>query len=448
MKRSWLAAPLAAGFMFVSAPAFAGDTLLPKSISDVFKKGATEASIDAEFGMQWRHEDYDEKDAVGDDKSKAGWAYAELGLESGSVWGFQLGLGAIAVQELWAKDRAENDVPGDEIFDDSFFKNDSYWTEAYLKYSIPKTKTHFIAGRADDGKFGEPKSGDGDYYQGFGVTVKDIPRLKIRAHAVNEWTNDASTSWDYDGIQEDWVHLKDEQTFKKLDKKAATWAYSLVVDIEAVKDILDLQPYIQHHGDVGTSFGLTLNAGYKLNDMLKLGLKSTYARFDEDTPDAISADDEDMYQYIINPYVKYSRNKWKAEFGVGYYHISDDIPPFNTLAEGGDDFEDAFIWDEFDPMEEDLAKYGEQQNNKTWFVHAGLGWGPVYLKAIYGWVKDAVIEDGWLYDGEATELDIYLNVDITENIELELVYCDVNDDYKADGNRSFSHFSGLLAYKF
>ena len=112
------------------------------------------------------------------------------------------------------------------------------------------------------------------------------------------------------------------------------------------------------------------------------------------------------------------------------------------------DFEDLFIWDEFDPMEEDLAKYGEQPNNKTYFVHAGLGWGPVYLKAIYGWVKDAVIEDGWTYDGEATELDIYLNVDITENIELELVYCDINDDYKADGNRSFSHFSGLLAYKF
>jgi hypothetical protein len=439
MKPVWLAASLAVGFIFLWAPASVGDTLLPESVSDVLKKGAKEASIDAEFGMQWRHESYEEKDAAGDDKSRAGWAYAELGLLSGSMVNFQLGLGAIGVHELWAKDRADNEVPGDNIFKDDVFEFKSFWTEAYLKYSVPKTKTHFILGRADDGLFGEPRSGDGDYYTGFGVTVKDIPQVKIRAHVVTEWVNNASTSWDYDGIQEDWVQLSDE------GKDAA---YTLIVDAEAIEDLLDLQGYVQHHGDVGTSYGLTLEAEYDLNDMSAIGLEGTYARFSEDTPDTISADDSNMSQYIINPYVKYSKNKWKGSFGVGYYHISDHIPPFNTLAEGGDDFEDIFIWDEFDPMEEDLAKYGEQQNNKTYFIHAGLGYGPVYLKAIYGWVDDAIIEDGLTYEGEATELDVYLNVNITENVELELVYCDVDDDFKVDGDRSFSHFSGLLAYKF
>jgi len=448
MKPVCLATFLAAGFIFVGMPAFAGDILLPKSVSEVFKKGAEEASIDAEFGMQWRHESYDEKDAVGDDKSRAGWAYAELGLLSGSMMSFQLGLGAIGVHELWAKDRADNEVPGDNIFEDDVFEFKTFWTEAYLKYTIPKTKTHVILGRADDGLFGEPKSGDGDYYTGVGVSVKDIPRLKIRVHAVTEWVNNASTSWDYDGIQEDWVHLEDEQDFADLGDEAEEVAYTLIVGAEAIEDLLDLQGYVQHHGDVGTSYGLTLEAEYGLNDVLAMGVEGAYAKFDEDTPDSISADDSSISQYIINPYVKYSRNKWEGAFGAGYYHISDDISPFNTLAEGGDDFEDLFIWDEFDPMEEDLAKYGEQQNNETYFIHAGLGYGPVYLKAVYGWVDDAIIEDGLTYEGEATELDVYLTVDVTENIALELVYCDIDDDFKADGNRSFNHMSGLIAYKF
>jgi hypothetical protein len=322
---------------------------------------------------------------------------------------------------------------------------------------LPGTKTSFILGRADDGKFGEPASGDGDFYQGIGLTIKDFPGLKIRAHAVNAWTNNASASWDSDGIQDNWVSLRDESIFAALPaREASEWAYTLMVGIDIIKDKLWLMPYVQHQGDVGTSYGAELEASHKINNSFSLGLEGAYAIFNEDTPNDLRPDDGDISQYIINPYIKYSIDKWKFKFGGGYYGISDDIPPFNSLAEGGDDFEDLFIWDEFDPMNDDIGKYGEQQDNDTYFLHGSIGYGPVELKVIYGWVKNAVVEDGWIYNGEGSELDVFLSVDITDSIDLDLIYCTVDDDFQGptglgtntDPNRSFSHISGRFRLKF
>lgn len=436
----------------------AWETVVPSSGSKVIDKAAKETSIDGEVGIQWRYENYSEEDpATGDDTANAGWAYTELEVETGSMWGAQLGVGGVFVQELWTEDLADDDIFD---FGGTFgqFARDAFWTEAYLKYTIPNMKTYFMLGRADDKKFGEPASGDGDYYQGFGVTVGDIPRVKIRAHAVNEWANDASASWDYDGIQDTWAHMDDAGQFNGLvGENASDWAYTFIVNVEAVPDILEVEPYLQHQGDVGTAYGLELEAEYGINSVA-VGMEGAWARLREDTPRDINNDDEDISQYIINPYVKLSMKDlgMNFKFGAGYYHISDDIPPFNTYAEGGDDFEDLFIWDEFDPMEEDIAKYGEQQNNDTYFVHAGFGWGPFDLEAVYGWCDDAVIENGWEYKGEGTELDIFLDIAITKAIKAQVVYCDIDDDFdgptqpfgNVDDDKSFYHFSGLICYSF
>jgi hypothetical protein len=177
-------------------------------------------------------------------------------------------------------------------------------------------------------------------------------------------------------------------------------------------------------------------------------MKASYAYFDEKTPNDLWPDDENMDQYKLNPYANFETKDWRFEAGFGYYRISNDIAPFNSKAEGGDDFEDLFIWDEFDPMEEDLAKYGEHPNNETWFVHAGADWGPFSLEAIYGWCNHAVIENGSSHDGEATELDVYLTAAITESIVAELVFVSLDDDYEADGDRSRNYFAGSIAYEF
>ena len=215
-KYSILPALLLGAAMIFSPAAYAGDTLLGGTpFADAVDKAARETTVDAEVGIQFRHEDHEVADASGEHKGSAGWSYGQVEIETGSMHGFQVGLGGVAVQRLWTRDRFDNTIAGDEIFEDDVFfdRHDAYWTEGYLKYTLPNRKTSFILGRADDGKFGEPASGDGDYYQGIGVTVKDFPGLTIRSHVVNAWTNDASASWDFDGIQENWVKLKDENVF-------------------------------------------------------------------------------------------------------------------------------------------------------------------------------------------------------------------------------------------
>lgn len=461
MKTPFIVLALLMGAIWMFSPAAcAGDTLLGgTAFAGAVDKAAKETTVKAEAGIQFRYEDREVPDAAGEHDGSAGWFYGQAEIETGSVNGFQVGLGGVAVQRLWAKGRFDNAIAGDEVFEDHVFldRHDAYWTEGYLRYTVPDRKTSFILGRADDGKFGEPASGDGDYYQGFGVTVKEIPGLTIRSHVVNAWTNDASAGWDFDGIQENWEKLEDEDGFANtVNREASDWAFTLMVDWEVIKDVLVVTPYTQHQGDVGTSFGIEMKAGSKMSDSVALGIAGAYARFYEDTPDDLWPDDRDMSQYIINPYVLYSANKWKFKFGGGYYTISNDIPPFNSIGEGGDDLEDLFIWDEFDPMGEDIAKYGEQQNNKTYFLQAGIGYRPFGLEIIYGWVDSAVVEDGWLYQGEGSELDVYLSVDITDAIGLELIYCDLDDDFsgptdiagKTDPNRSFRLVGGGFRYKF
>jgi hypothetical protein len=71
--------------------------------------------------------------------------------------------------------------------------------------------------------------------------------LEIRAHAVSAWANDASASWDFDGIQNGWTSLKDESIFAALpNREAASWAYTLMVGVDIIKDRLWIQPYVQH----------------------------------------------------------------------------------------------------------------------------------------------------------------------------------------------------------
>ena len=58
------------------------------------------------------------------------------------------------------------------------------------------------------------------------------------------------------------------------------------------------------------------------------------------------------------------------------------------------------------------------------------------------------MEDAWNYDGEASELDVYLTIALTKNIETELAYVMLDDDYEADGDRSMNYFAGYIRYKF
>lgn len=406
----------------------------------IFGSTAIDAATDddsweGETGLNW-HSAYPDE---GDD-GHAGWGFLDVEWESASVYGFQFGVGALAVVEAWDEDGLENVVDETGAFADA-----AKWTQAYVKYTIPDTETHILIGRAEDGTFGEPNGGDGDYYQGVGVVVKDIPRLTLTAHAVNKWLNNASAHWNLDGIDDDWRSMDDviREVGGGADD-AGDFAYTLMAEIGIVPDRLTLTPSIQYHEDVATSLGVALEGDMEITDAVSVGGESVYLHHFEDTPGDVNADDDDLSQFMIQVFGKFKELK----AGVGYYAISDDVPIFNTLSEGGDDFEDVYVMDEIDPMEEDLAKYGEQPNSETWFFFAEYGYGPFDLNLLYGWADDAVVEDGFTYRGEARELNLILNVGVTRNLSAELAYIDVRDDYEADGDRSMDIVAGSIAYTF
>lgn len=399
-----------------------GETMLDKAILG--------GSWKAELGMSFRFVDPDNSSDDGD----AGWGYIEFDWLSGSFHGLQLGLGGLAVTELWES----GDFDG--VIDDAF-ADKAKWTDAYVKFSIPNTKSNVIVGRK---KFKKPASGDGDVHQGIQLTIKDIPHLTIYAHAVNAWMNNASSDWDLDGIQEDWQDLEDTiRDNGGPDEDAGEFAYTVMAAIDVVPGHISITPYITHHGDVATTIGSTFEAKTDVNETFSVGLDGAYARHMEDTPDDVCDTDGDVSQTLVQVYGKACNFK----LGVGYYTMSKDASIGNSLT-SGDDFDDNYAYDEFDPMELDLAKYGEQPNNETWFIFGGYSWGAFDLEVTYGWVDDAIVEKGSTYDGEATELDVVLGVGITENLSLELAYIHLDDDFKDDGDRSQDVFAGNLAYKF
>ena len=398
-------------------------------IDEVFRAG----SWSGEFGLAFRYEDPE-----ADEDGHAGWGFFEFDWESGAWHGLQLGVGGIAILEAW--DEGSLDGILDE---DGAFKDSAAWTDLYIKYAVPKTKTEILIGRT---KFKKPASGDGDVHQGIQLTIKDIPNVTIYASAVCEWMDDASTGWDLDGIQDDWVEMDDVNTGDYGMGEAGNVAYTLMAKIKAVPDLLTLTPYVQYQEDVATSLGIEFEAEVALNETVSLGLDGIYAHHMEDTPDDMYPDDEDVSQYLLHAYAKVQNLK----VGFGCYHISDDIALYNGLGEPdpGDDFESVYIMDEFDPMEEDLAKYGEAPNNDTYFVDASYSWRFLELAVVYGWVDNAWIKKTGADDGKAQELDVVLNIAITKNLEAELAYVNLDDDYSGDGDDSVDVVAGAITFSF
>ena len=443
-KMIFMAATLIA---FCGYPAFAADTAKGEPVvfsfaDDALLSGYTwddalaAGKWEGELGMQFRSEGgYEDSGDDGD----AGWGYLEMGWTSDSFHGLQLGLGGLYTTEWWANDNFDN-----TFSDGGDFETQARWTEVYLKYNIPNSKSFLLLGRADEGMFGEPAAGDGDFYEGFGLTVKDIPRVTIKAHAVKEWLNNASPSWDFDGMDNEWEELEDAAGNKQYD--FGELAYTLMTEIEVVPDLLTLSPYAQYHEDVAAVFGSRFELEHAVNDALTLGLDGAYVMVQEDTPDEIWADDEDFEQTLVRTYAKVKG----FSFGVGYYSMSEDIPIFNGLPGTGqfdDDLKDIFLVDEMDPMQEDLAKYGEQAGNDTYFVEIGYARGPFSIEVVYGTVDNALTEQG-NDEGEADELDIIVGMQITERLEAELAYADVEDDYTPDGDDSHNLFAGAVSWKF
>lgn len=408
--------------------------LLPGSFGgDLLGETAGLGTWKGELGMQFRSEtDHGDEEDDGD----AGWGYFQVSWESGPIGGLQLGLGGLFVTELWANDGF------DGLFSDGGkFDENAKWTEAYLKYTLPSENTYFLLGRAKTKKFGKPAAGDGDFAEGVGVTMKEIQDLTVRAHVVRAWLDNASPSWDMDGIDKKWADMDDVSS--KVDHhkgEFGDYAYTLMVDWDVIPGMFTLTPYVQTQQDVGTSYGAAFELSHAVSDSVTVGLDGAFNWFREDTPDSYWPDDGDFSQRLIHAGMEYKN----FNFGVGYYSMSDDVLVLNDSR--ASDLGALFIVDEFDPMEND-AVYGENPGNETYFVNADYTYGPFTLGAVYGQVRNGRTANG-RRDGDGTELDVTLNVKLAKNLDLELFYADVDDGYSGDGDDSHKVYGGALSYKF
>jgi len=424
--------------------------------TNILTEAAVGGTWDGEFGMQFRSEEHDDDeftvDGEPENSASAGWGYLEISWLSGPIYDTQLGLGGLAVTEMWKDDGFDG---SNDIFDEGgTFADHAKWTQVYLKHNV-SDKTYVVAGRAEGGLFGEPASGDGDFYQGIGVTTEAVPRVRLRVHAVNEWMNNASPSWDFGGIETEWAELSQgsleigEDVAADTSSEFGSFAYTGMAEIEAITDLLTVTPYVQHHSNVATSVGASFNAEHPVNSLLTLGLNGAWVTHLEDTPDELWPHDEDFQQRLIHAYGKVKG----LQLGLGYYSISDDRIIFNGPPGSGQferDFKDTFVMDEFDPMEEDIGKYGEQQGGGTIFADAGYSCGPFSLEVIYGVVDGAAAAVGNTEtdDGAGSELNVTLGVDVAKNLEAELFYADIQDDFADDGESGFDMLGGAISYSF
>ncbi|MEF8788284.1 MAG: hypothetical protein V5A84_04370 [Planctomycetota bacterium] len=432
------------------------EPLLVPGDRSLLDSAASAGTWDGEFGIQFRGEEHEDDEFVVDgepeDSASAGWAYLDLSWLSKPVYDTRVGVGGLGITEVW-KDKGF-DKDNDIFYDGGTFSDPVTLTQAYLRHDL-SPETYVVAGRAADDLFGEPPTGDGDYYQGVGLTTGFIPRVTLRAHAVNEWIDDASPSWDFGGMDESWAEMKEGSPEVGEDVGADTGsafgsvAYTAMAEVEVVRELLTVTPYVQHHSDVATSLGAGFQAEHPVNDVLTLGANGAWVTHLEDTPDELWPHDEDFQQRLIRGYGKAKG----VELGVGYYSISNDRIIFNGPAGSGQferDFKDVFIMDELDPLEEDIGKYGDQQGSRTIFADVGYSWGPVSTKVIYGVADRALANAGGVEtdEGAGSELNVKVGVDITDNLGGELFYAQVQDDFAGDGEQGYDMIGGALFYSF
>ncbi|MFW6044588.1 MAG: major outer membrane protein [Planctomycetota bacterium] len=404
------------------SPLFSGDTW-----DSVMAAGTWKAST----GMRFRADDCDEAD-----NGDAGWSFIKASWESGTVHGMQIGLGGLFVTELWSNDAY------DDMFKDGKFGERGKWTESYLRYTLPGETTSVLVGRAKGSKFGKPASGDGDFYEGLGVSFDGISNVSLKAHVTNAWLDNASESWDLDGIDKSWAEMDDVSGKVSHGRGSyGDFAYTLMADIDAVPDTLTLTPYLQTQSDVGTSYGISFDLSHPVSDSATLGLEGAYNYFHEDTPNKYYPDDDSFSQGLIRA----SAAVEDFELGAGYYGMSDDVLAFSSTKDSGLGAK-LLIVDEMDPLEEG-AGYGGTPGDNTYFLDAAYSYGPMSFNAMYGWVREARTANG-NRDGDGRELDLTFGLDLTENLSLELFYANVVDDHSADGDNSQDVYAGGVTYKF
>ena len=406
LKKSYIKKFLIAVLVLPMSPTLATASPPLDTISNAFGAG----KIFGEVGINFRVDDADKDSKDGD----IGTAFLELDFKSHEFYSFTVGANFIAVADLWTNDAWE-----DKGFqDDGKFQQKSILRHAYLDYAVPDSKTNILVGRE---KFEKTESMDGDAHQGIQITSEDIPLTTLYLAAINRWINNATTDYDMDGIEKNDKGWRDgDDAFEG----ASSITYSIIAEIEVIKDQLTLTPFFNHQCDVITNYGATFEFDAEINDDLSLGLDGTYAFYDEDSDDPT---DEDASSCLIHTAVSF-KDFW---IGVGYYSMSDDAR-VDTKAVGNNTF---------NPMEEGV--YGANPDDNTLYLDGGYSHGPFEVEIILG---DTEVDSSATGKKRgATEFDLYFTYEITKSSELELMFVNVDND---ESGKDYQTYAGGIKIKF
>ncbi|MBS3762488.1 MAG: hypothetical protein KGZ25_04185 [Planctomycetes bacterium] len=397
-----------------------GDSLLGTAGLD---KAIEEGDLAGEAGVYFEGTDPDDPDpSVGEGQDEDyffGTAYIEMAFESASMNGLQFGIGAIAVNELWW-DREEwngSNFVDTAAFGDDYTDNyddDAALNMAYLKFTFPNTKSSVLVGRKE---FEESIVMDGDFHQGIEIAIKDLEMVDIYLSAVEEWADDSGAD-----------EIGGETLMEDGNSDADDWGYSLLVDFGG--DNFSLKPFVHQHSDVVLSYGVEGNAEFDINENMSLSIDGAWSEHSEDTPDSVSATDDDWNQYLLGGAAQVGG----FSFGGGFYARSDDA---DSAAVGTGIFQD-----DFSPMEE----IEDWADTTIYFVEVGYDFGAIKTNIVYG-IADDDKDGAGETDSDADEIDLELEAQITDRVAFEIVYADVNFD-ETDENNDYGYWEGGVSVSF
>lgn len=230
-----------------------------------------------------------------DEGSSAG--FVQLKYEAPITHGFGWGAWWFGLKRAW-----ENH-PGDYA---AVVTTESSLRELYALYDIPRTKTRVQAGRF----YMRDTAIDGNSHQGAQVVSRDIPRMQLKAGAIERWSK-------YNRVHPNFLGMTGWSDTSSLHEEAGNWFWfgSARADLGATGFI---EPFVRYQENVmfvqggNWDFGVDFDAGYRL------GLDGTVARYGNEWPRELQPEYEDVYAWLLHGY--WEQNN--VRLGLGWHGVS------------------------------------------------------------------------------------------------------------------------------
>jgi len=387
--------------MMFTPAAVAGESLLGDTALDNL---TDDFPVSGKFGV------YHTTSAKGeDDAGRLTNAWLELNWASRPIKGFQAGLGLFGVTNLHENGVIEFKPDHDE------HRHTAGIRELYLKYAIPDTKSSLVFGRAN--MRDSCRTLWGDTHEGVMFTSKDLEKVTINAAIIKAFVYDFN--YDETGVSE-------RRRMTDFHDQAGECVYTLTV--EARLSRVKLKPFFGYFPGHESVRGLEADFGIDIAGQNRIGLKGVYGFFTEETPDSVSADDEDWTQSVISSYA--AIGPFSLEAGRWYRGDS------NSVRIDGE----SFLIYTFGSMK---VLYTSKARGLTMtYFKAGVKLGPASLSAQYARQKDSHGEG----KDDAEEIDYIIKLPVTDKLCLDAYLAKVN--YHNDSSRNCAKFTAYLVYTF